>query len=95
MSDRVKLTGLWIKDLGDKGKMLGGRVDRAKLEDALANIGTPQLSIAVFKNGFKNDDKKPDYILYISGWEDRTVKGPSKAGNGGDPDFDPDSNEDF
>lgn len=70
MSDRVKLTGLWKKEIKD-GAMLAGKVDRDKLVEALGIIGTPKVSVAVFKNGFKDADSKPDYILYLSPWEDR------------------------
>jgi len=93
VSDRCKITGLWVKDLGEKGKMIGGKVDRGKLEDALAQIGTPQINVAVFKNGFKDSDSKPDYILYLSPWEDRKAAAPPKPAP--EPDFDPDEGMDF
>ena len=50
-SDLVKIGALWEQE-GAKGKYLGGKMGDAR--------------VLVFPNGFKETDKHPDYIIYVT-----------------------------
>ena len=47
----VRLGGLWVNEDSSGKKYLGGYLGNARLR--------------IIKNGFKNSDSEPDYIMYV------------------------------
>ena len=55
---RIRLCGLWVNEDSKGNKYLGGSLSGARL--------------AIIKNGFKEKDNEPDYIVYIEDVPKRT-----------------------
>ena len=52
MSDMVKVTGLWENETSRGDKYFSGSIGGAK--------------VLIFKNGYKDKENQPDYILYFA-----------------------------
>ncbi len=52
MGEMVKVTGLWENETSRGDKYFSGSIGGAK--------------ILIFKNGYKDKDNQPDYILYFA-----------------------------
>lgn len=57
----VKIGALWMAE-GKNGKFMSGRI---------TVDGDQEIRILVFKNGYKEESKHPDYVIYEPGDDDR------------------------
>jgi hypothetical protein len=60
--DKVKAGALWKKE-GGRGTFFTGTLDAAAAKMAL---DTGRTKLLVFTNGYKEDDRHPDYIVYLA-----------------------------
>ena len=60
--DKSKCGALWKKE-GGRGTFFTGKLDEAVVRGALAAGKTKLL---VFTNGYKEEDRHPDYIVYLA-----------------------------
>lgn len=60
----IQLSGLWLKD-GKNGKYFSGKLGNA--------------NILIFKNTKKQDEKHPDYILYLAEPQKKQYQHPNGA----------------
>ena len=75
-NDLTKVGAFWLRDSKSGAKFMSGKIEQALPE------GTDLL---VFKNGFKKEDRHPDYEIFIKQVEqpeaaepsNTTMKGPS------------------
>lgn len=51
-STMIQITGLWLNETQDGQKYFTGYMGNAR--------------VLIFRNGYKKEDKHPDYILYVS-----------------------------
>lgn len=64
MAEKIKLGGLWDTETKN-GKMTAGTFTKQALIDALAQIDTERVKVAIWPNGYKTEDKQPDFQLYL------------------------------
>lgn len=70
-----KIGALWLREDKDGKKYFGGKLE----------VGNQEIDVVVFKNGFKTEDKHPDYVVYIS--EKRGQAGQTQRRNTDDVPF--------
>lgn len=51
-----RIGALWIKQTRDNSEYMSGEVE----------IGGEKVKLVVFRNGYKDADNKPDYVIYKS-----------------------------
>lgn len=90
-SNLIKVGALWENQSGNG---YSGQLDQKELEKALEKYGE-SARICLFENGYKEEDKHPDLVLYVGKGRERVKsKSKDKPKKSRDPGEDDDSDED-
>lgn len=60
--DGVKVGALWK----NKGEGYSGTIDADEFDKFVKEHGSDSIRLLLFKNGFKEEDKHPDLVLYFA-----------------------------